>query len=97
VLESQRNRVLKSLSDLAGTDVYGHSGTVSGVFREVGNALVRTERQPSRVDMASIYRNLRAAVPRLMDRTGARTVFEAAIFKELVSLAADLSLERIAK
>jgi len=41
--------------------------------------------------MACIYRNLRAALPRLMDRTGARTVFEAAIFKELVSLATDLS------
>jgi hypothetical protein len=32
VFESQRNRVLRSLSDLAGTDVYGHRGSVNGVF-----------------------------------------------------------------
>jgi hypothetical protein len=97
VFESQRNRVLKSLSDLAGTDIYGHGGTVNGVFREVANALVRTERQPSLADMAFIYRNLRAGLRRLMKQTGARTVFEAAIFKELIITAAKISLERIAK
>ena len=31
------------MSDLNGTDPYIHSGTVEGVFREMGNAFVRSK------------------------------------------------------
>src|SRR5258708_23652647 len=41
VCESRRHRVSKSLSDLDGTDVYIHDGTVRGVFRELCSAFVR--------------------------------------------------------
>jgi hypothetical protein len=47
VLESVNRRAMKSLSDLAGTDVYIHNGTPGGVFREIGNALVRTKHRPT--------------------------------------------------
>jgi hypothetical protein len=95
VFESKERRVLKSLSDLAGTDVYGHSGTVNGVFRQLGDALVRIEGQPSIQDMQFVYDRLRKALPNLLKRTGGRTVFEANAFKELVMLATELSNERM--
>jgi hypothetical protein len=37
VMETQSYRLTKSLSDLNGTDVYIHNGTVEDVFREMGN------------------------------------------------------------
>lgn len=95
VFESKERRVLKSLSDLGGTDVYGHGGTVKGVFRQLGNALVRIERQPSVQDMQFVYDRLRKALPGLLKRTAGRTVFEANAFKELVMLATELSNERM--
>jgi hypothetical protein len=95
VFESKERSVLKSLSDLAGTDVYAHGGTVKGVFRQLRNALVRTESQPSVQDMHFVYARLRKALPSLLKRTGSRTVFEANVFKELVMLATELSNERM--
>ena len=47
VLEAKSRRVHNSLSDLGGTDAYIHGGKPQGVFRELGNALVRTEHQPT--------------------------------------------------
>jgi hypothetical protein len=41
VFEKNYRRPQKSLSDLAGTDVYSHDGRPKGVLRQVGNALVR--------------------------------------------------------
>jgi hypothetical protein len=41
VCETVRRRINKSLSDLDGTDVYIHGGTVRGVFRELCNAFVQ--------------------------------------------------------
>lgn len=96
VLESKERRVLKSLSDLAGTDVYGHGGTTRGVFRQLGNALVRVASQPSAQDMQFVYDRLRHALPALLRRTGSRTVFEANVFRELATLATELSNHRMA-
>jgi hypothetical protein len=91
VFESKERRILKSLSDLAGTDVYIHNGTVAGVFREIGNALVRTESQASVQDMRFVYSKLRRSLRSLMKQTGARGAFEAGIFKELVVSATALA------
>jgi len=95
VLETKSRRALKSLSDLAGTDVYIHDGKPRGVFRELGNALVRTESQPAIDDMQFIYRKLRQNLPDLMERTGAQSLFEARMFKELVVAAARLAAFRL--
>jgi hypothetical protein len=45
VLEANGRRLQKSLSDLAGTDVYIHGGKPRCVFRQLCNALVRTKRR----------------------------------------------------
>ena len=41
VFESRHRRLLKSLSDLDGSDPNIHGGTVEGVMRELCNAFVR--------------------------------------------------------
>jgi hypothetical protein len=64
-------------------------------FRELCNALVRTESQPTIDDMQFIYRKLRQNLPDLMERTGAQSLFEARMFKELVVAAARLAAFRL--
>jgi hypothetical protein len=87
VCETVRRRVSKSLSDLDGTDVYVHDGTVAGVFRELGNAFVGSRRQPTVTEMTQIYRVLRARFRSVLRKAGARDAFNARVFKELCVLA----------
>jgi len=42
VFEAVPRRLEKSLSDLAGTDVYIHHGTTDGLYRQLNNAFERT-------------------------------------------------------
>ena len=87
VFESVKRRVSKSLSDLDGTDPYIHDERPKGVFRELGNALVRGANQPTVQQMRAIYRNIKTASPLIVKNAGARTLFEASVFRQLVVLA----------
>jgi len=87
VCESVPRRINKSLSDLDGTDAYIHGGTITGVFREMGNAFVGTSRQPTVTEMMKIYRVLRAQFERILNRAGAQDAFNARVFKELCVVA----------
>jgi hypothetical protein len=87
VCETVRRRVNKSLSDLDGTDVYIHNGTVRGVFRELCNAFVRTRRQPSVLQMMQIYRILSSNFAGILRKAGARDPFNARVFLDLCVLA----------
>ena len=91
VLEAVDRRILKSLSDLNGTDVYVHDGHIKGVLRALSNALVRNVNQPTSRQMMGLYRKLRKAVPSILKNSGASSAFEARVFKDLVQLAASLS------
>jgi hypothetical protein len=90
VLEAVDRRILKSLSDLNGTDVYIHGSQVRGVLRALSNALVRHSNQPTLQQMLGLYRKLRKAVPDILNSRGAKSTFEARVFKDLVQLAASL-------
>ncbi len=90
VLESMNRRAMKSLSDLAGTDVYIHSGTPEGVFREIGNALVRRKNRPTIQQISYIYLGLQTNLPEIMQATGAQSRFEARVFRELLFVASGL-------
>jgi hypothetical protein len=83
VLEAKGRRLQKSLSDLAGTDAYIHGGKYQGVFRELGNCLVRTEHQPTVQQMTGIYRGLLEVLPEIKKRAGAKSAFEARVFADL--------------
>jgi len=87
VCETKRHRIKKSLSDIDGTDVYIHDGTVRGVFRELCNAFVRNRRQPSVVQMMQIYRILRFNLRGILQKAGARNPFNARVFLDLCVLA----------
>jgi hypothetical protein len=90
VLESVNRRTLKSLSDLAGKDVYIHSGTPEGVFREMGNAFARRKKHPMVQDLHYIYEGLQAALPVIMEQTGAQSRFEAHTFREILVAASEM-------
>jgi hypothetical protein len=89
-------RIQKTLSDLDGTDVYIHDGTVGGVLREVSNAFVSSIRQPTVPEMMRIYVSLRRIVPRIQRNTGSTTLFTPRCFAE-ISLAARMLVKRFLK
>jgi hypothetical protein len=84
VCETVPHRVTKSLSDLNGTDVRIHSGTVRGVFGALCDIFVRKTRQPSVQEMFRIYLVLRRNLPRMMKQAGARDPYGARVFRDLV-------------
>src|ERR1700681_1991787 len=61
LFEAVKHRVSKSLSDLDGTDPYIHDEKPRGVFRELGNALVRSADQPTVEQMYGVYRKIKMA------------------------------------
>jgi len=83
VCEQVKRRINKSLSDLDGTEAYIHDGTIEGVFRELCNAFVRTERQPSVDTMRAIYRDLRKSFKGVLQQAGATDPFSARVFQDL--------------
>jgi hypothetical protein len=95
VFETRNWRASKSLSDLSGTDVYVHDGTPTGVFRELRNALVLADHQPTVAQMAAIYRGLRRGLPAIMRNTGARSPFEASVFADLIVLGKALTIQHL--
>ena len=97
VLESVNRRALKSLSDLAGTDVYIHSATPEGVFREIGNAFVRRKKHPTVQDVHYIFQGLQAALPGIMAQTGAQSGFEAHAFREILLAASEIARGKLAE
>jgi hypothetical protein len=91
VFEAMPRRAEKSLSDLSGTDIYIHQGTVRGVFTELCNAFVRLKSQPTAQEMEETYLRLKELLPELQKQTGAHSPFEARIFRDLVVVARTLT------
>ena len=91
VCETRERRALKSLSDLNGTDIQIHDGTVEGVMRELCNCFVAVGRQPNVPQMMRVYRTLRKRVDQLKDVARARSLYEARLFRDLCYAAAALS------
>jgi hypothetical protein len=90
VFEAVERRLAKSLSDLDGTDPYIHSGTVSGVMREVCNAFVSPVKQPTVPQMMEMYCELRRNSRRILKDAGAHSIFTARVFSDLCLAAAGL-------
>lgn len=94
VCESMNFRLAKSLSDLNGTDPYIHGGTVGGVFTELRNMFVRSDRQPSVHQMWTIYRDMSRSLPVVLEQAGTQSLYTARVFKDLCVLAS-ASADRI--
>lgn len=93
VFESVKRRVSKSLSDLSGVDPNIHSGTVEGVMRELNNAFARPAGDdPVTVPgMMRTYRKVSKLISGIEQRTGAKSLYEPAIFRQLCFAAAKAS------
>ena len=87
VCETVKHRVKKSLSDIDGTDVYIHGGTIRGVFRELANAFVRARPKPTVLQMMQIYRILRSELKPTLKSSGSKTPFNARVFSDLCLIA----------
>jgi hypothetical protein len=96
VFESMDRRLAKSLSDLNGTDPYIHGQTVAGVFRELCNAFVRSGRKPTIQRMWGIYRDIRKSLPRILHRAGAKSIYNARVFKDICVVASALADAHVA-
>lgn len=94
VFETTPFRVSKSLSDLSGTDIYIHGGTIHGIFRQLCNAFINQDRQPSVTEMISVYRYLKSELASILKASHADSVFDGARPFRDVCLAAALKAEK---
>lgn len=93
VCESVSLRLMKSLSDLNGTDPQIHGGMVSGVFEGICNIFVRQNRQPTVQQMKKIYREVRKRLPAVTRQARAQSLYSARIFQDLCVLASNFADE----
>ena len=70
VSDAVPHRILKSMSDLAGTDINIHGGTVEGVMRELCNMFVRQSVRPDVPILMKMYREVRVALPQIQRKAG---------------------------
>jgi hypothetical protein len=94
VFETKPFRVSKSLSDLSGTDIYIHGGTIRGIFQQLCNAFINQERQPSVTEMVSVYRYLKSEQASILKASHAASVFDGARPFRDVCLVAALKAEQ---
>ena len=87
VCEAKEQRLLKSLSDLNGTDPYIHGGRIVGVFRELRNIFTRRGQQPSVQEMMRVYRQVRRNIPSILHKSASDSLYNATVFKDLVVVA----------
>jgi len=76
-------------SDLNGTDPYIHDGKIEGVFRELCNIFTRSGGQPTTQLMWQVYREMRRNLPIILRQSGANSIFNTRVFKDLSVLASD--------
>ncbi|HUE22984.1 MAG TPA: hypothetical protein VMQ86_14965 [Bryobacteraceae bacterium] len=95
VFEKNYRRVLKSLDDLAGSDIYCHDGSPKGVLKEIANALVRERHQPDIKSLLAVYEDVTNVLPAILRKRGAKSCYEAAVFRDLVFCAQDAGKTRL--
>ncbi len=83
VFEAKPYRVLKSLSDLNGTDPQIHGGQVSGIMRELSNVFRRPRNQPTVPEMMATFNVISRRSAKILAEAGGASLFEARIFQDL--------------
>jgi len=87
VFETMQRRVQKSLSDLDGTEIYVHGGTVRGIFGQLANAFVRSAKQPTVGRMQEVFEELQNYLPGIKREAGSPDLFAPSVFTRLVVFA----------
>jgi hypothetical protein len=91
VFEAKQRRIEKSMSDLNGSDVHVHSGRPKGLFSELANAFIRSQRQPTVEQMHRVFLGVREELPGMLRKRGTKSPFKAGVFDDLRILARALS------
>lgn len=91
--EAKGFRVLKSLSDIDGTEVYIHRGGPIGVLRGLTNALARSRHRPTVRELQAVYRDVKQTAEILKQELATPTLFDTRPFLDLV-LAASIGAKR---
>jgi hypothetical protein len=94
VLEEVPHRLIKSLSDLNGTDPFIHHGHAEGVLRALGNTLYRNASSPNFSELETIYLDLKTTASKFRSGRRVDSLFEAQAFKGLVLAAQSSAQER---
>jgi hypothetical protein len=97
VFESQLRRAEKSCSDISGTDVYIHRADIQGIFRELRNALVRPDTQPTVPQMLKMYDELKPVVRRILRNAGTSDMYQAQVFSEIRLAARQLAVKHVGR
>jgi hypothetical protein len=84
VFEAKRFRVLKSLSEINGTEAYIHGGQPTAVLPELTNALARSRHKPTVRQFQAVYRDVKRAAEALKRDLATRTLFDTRPFNDLV-------------
>lgn len=95
VFEKKAYRVQRSTSDVNGIDPQIHKGRPKGVMAGLRNIFHQSD-GTTVPEMLSSYRAVKRKLPELRRNAGSRSLFEAAVFKEL-TVAALVERERILK
>jgi hypothetical protein len=82
VLETERHRLQRTLSDLNGIDPSIHSGTIIGMISCVLSSLAKPAKNPDLDQIERIRRQLWKTVPVLNRRHSRTSVYSRAIFSE---------------
>lgn len=93
VLDSREHRLDRHLSDLKGVDSKINHGTVSGAINAILESLDKPTGNPTTADVIKLYRRMRRFVPVLKSRHGAKYLFSARVYGELVALGFETARE----
>lgn len=85
LLEAERHRLQRTLSDLNGIDPGIHNATCAGIVSCVLSSLAKPPRNPDPAEIDQMRRKLWKTVPYLKTRHHRTSIFCRAIFEELVS------------
>jgi hypothetical protein len=94
ILESQRYRLQRTLSDANGIDPGIHNGASTGIISCVLSHLGKPSGNPSPPEVLGIWRELSGTLPVLKRAHHRTTIFSRAIFGEIVAIATYLAKDK---
>jgi len=84
IFEQEDYRIQQSTSDLNGLDPSIHDGTPKGVMAALRNVFLRESEASTVPQMMAAYRAVKRALPRIKEKAGSRSLFAAAVFRDIV-------------
>jgi len=84
IFEQENYRIQQSTSDLNGLDPNIHDGTPKGIMAQLRNVFLRESETSTVPEMIAAYRSVKRVLPRIKEKAGAKSLFAAAVFRDIV-------------